>query len=204
MLNGSETIFHQEIGSSVLAVSISQREDRLEAIVMDQEAPVAGRKLEDLTALAASLGLTTGDLAVKRAPCQVVSTGAAHLMVPVQDREAVDRIVPDAKALFAVLKGLEAEGCYVFSLDPLEPRADAYARFFNPTVGIWEDSGTGSAAGPLAAHLVTNGLAQIGQTIVIEQGTAMGRTSLIKAEVLAHAVRISGAGVIVASGHLAL
>ena len=96
------------------------------------------------------------------------------------------------------------EGCYVFSLDPRQPTALAYARFFNPTVGIWEDPATGTAAGPLAAHLVTNGRAQLGQTIIVEQGTAMGRTSLIKAEVLSHAVRISRAGVIVASGHLAL
>ena len=203
-LQGSETVFHQEIGDRVLAVTIAQRDGRLANIVMEQEAPVAGRRLEDLTALAAALGLTTEDLTVERLPCQVVSTGVAHLMVPVQDREAVDRIVPDARALLAVLRRHGAEGCYAFSLDPRQPGAFAYARFFNPTVGIWEDPATGTAAGPLAAHLVTHGLARLGQAIVVEQGTAMGRTSLIKAEVLSHTVRISGAGVIVASGHLAL
>jgi len=203
-LKGNETLFHQEIGGSVLAVTISQKDGRPAAIEMDQEAPVAGRKLEEPTALARALGLTTEDLAVNRLPCQVVSTGAAHLLVPVRDREVVDRIVPDARALFDVLRCLGAEGCYTFSLDPRHPGAFAYARFFNPTVGIWEDPATGTAAGPLAAHLATNGLTQLGQKIVIEQGTAMGRTSLIKAEALSHAVRISGAGVIVASGHLIL
>jgi predicted PhzF superfamily epimerase YddE/YHI9 len=47
-----------------------------------------------------------------------------------------------------------AIGCYIFSLDPVEKAATAYARFFNPTVGIYEDSATGTAAGPLSAQLV--------------------------------------------------
>jgi trans-2,3-dihydro-3-hydroxyanthranilate isomerase len=133
-----------------------------------------------------------------------VSTGAAHLMVPIRDREAVDRIEPDTKALFALLDGVGGEGCYVFSLDPRLPESVAYTRFFNPTVGIWEDPATGTAAGPLAAHLVAYGLASSGQMIQIEQGTAMGRTSLIQVEVHANTVKIFGRGVVVANGQLIL
>jgi trans-2,3-dihydro-3-hydroxyanthranilate isomerase len=203
-LSGSDTVFHQEIGASVLPVTISQAGGRLTSVVMEQEAPVAGRQLRDLDKLAASLGLTAADLAVDRAPCQVVSTGAAHLMAPIRDREAVDRIQPDAKALFALLDSVGGEGCYVFSLDPRQTDAVAYARFFNPTVGIWEDPATGTAAGPLAAHLVANGLAKLGQMMKVEQGTAMGRTSLIQVEVFANAVKVSGSGVVVASGQLTL
>jgi PhzF family phenazine biosynthesis protein len=160
--------------------------------------------VENLPGLAAALGLTVDDLAVARIPCQVVFTGAPHLMVPVRNRETVDRIRPDARALFEVLAAAEGEGCYVFSLDPREPGATAYARFFNPTVGIWEDPATGTAAGPLAAHLVAHGLALSGQAILIEQGTAMGRTSLIRAEVVSTSVKISGRGVVIASGELTL
>jgi PhzF family phenazine biosynthesis protein len=101
-------------------------------------------------------------------------------------------------------EGVGAEGCYVFSLDPRQPGAIAYARFFNPTVGIWEDPATGTAAGPLGAHVVAHGLARSGQTVLIEQGTAMGRTSLIQVEVLANTVKIIGRGVVVADGQLAI
>jgi PhzF family phenazine biosynthesis protein len=203
-LAGSETVFHQEIGDRVLPVTISRAGGRLANVVMEQEAPIAGKQLEDLAKLASSLGVTTADLAVDRAPCQVVSTGAAHLMAPIRDREAVDRIQPDAKALLALLDSVGGEGCYVFSLDPRQTDAVAYARFFNPTVGIWEDPATGTAAGPLAAHLVAHGLAKAGQVIKVEQGTAMGRTSLIQVEVFANTVKISGRGVVVASGQLIL
>ena len=126
------------------------------------------------------------------------------MLVPIGDRVAVDRVRPDAPALLAILARAGAEGCYVFSLDPRRPEATAYARFFNPTAGIWEDPATGTAAGPLAAHLVNHGLAPAGRPMLIEQGTAMGRTSLIRAEVFMNRVRISGRGVVVASGELTL
>jgi trans-2,3-dihydro-3-hydroxyanthranilate isomerase len=202
-LAGSATVFHQEIGDRVLPVTITRADGRLAHVVMEQDAPVVGRQLEDLAKLAASLGLTTADLAVDRLPCQVVSTGVAHLMVPIRDRDAIDRIQPDAKALFALLDSVGGEGCYVFSLDPRQSDAIAYARFFNPTVGISEDPATGTAAGPLAAHLVNNGIADSGK-MKIEQGTAMGRTSLIQVEVSADTVQISGRCVVAASGRLIL
>jgi PhzF family phenazine biosynthesis protein len=92
----------------------------------------------------------------------------------------------------------------VFSLDPRKADAIASTRFFNPTVGIAEDPATATAAGPLAVHLVAHGVAPAGRWLRIEQGTAMGRTSLIEVEVCDHTVRISGRGTIVASGNLFL
>lgn len=203
-LAGSATLFHQEIGDRVLPVTISHKEGRPADVVMEQEPAVAGQSPGDRDALAAALGLTAADIVVDRAPCQVVSTGVAHLMVPIRHREAVDRIRPDAGALLPVLQRVAAEGCYAFSLDPRHREAVAYTRFFSPTVGIAEDPATGTAAGPLAAHLVAHRLAERGQILQIEQGTAMGRTSLIRVEVLQHTVRVSGRGVTVASGTLTL
>jgi Phenazine biosynthesis-like protein len=92
-------------------------------------------------------------LAVEGLSAQVVSTGAAHLLVPVRNREAIKRAQPDAKSLYKQLRSVEGQGCYLFSLDPADPAAVASTRFFNPTVGIVEDPATGSAAGPLACYL---------------------------------------------------
>jgi hypothetical protein len=46
---------------------------------------------------------------------------------------------------------------------------DAYARVFNPTVGIGEDPATGSAAGPFACHLTASGRAT-GAVRVLQAG----------------------------------
>jgi hypothetical protein len=52
------------------------------------------------------------------------------------------------KSLYQQLHTVEGLGCYLFSLDPVDPAATAHTRFFNPTEGIAEDPATGTAAGP--------------------------------------------------------
>jgi PhzF family phenazine biosynthesis protein len=134
-----------------------------------------------------------------------VSTGAGHLLVPVRNRAAVDAATPDNARLATLLQEVDGEGCYLYSLDPVDPsQAVAYTRFFNPTMGIHEDPATGTAAGPLVARLVAEGIVPDGTTAVIEQGHALGRPSRIHVTVSGEAVRISGSGLIVADGSLHL
>jgi predicted PhzF superfamily epimerase YddE/YHI9 len=60
-------------------------------------------------------------------------------------------------------------------------------------------------AGPLACHLAAHGITQRDRgMVVIEQGHAMGRRSLIRARVTETAVQISGACATVAEGTLKL
>ena len=71
-------------------------------------------------------------------------------------------------------------------------------------MGIWEDPATGSAAGPPASHLVGLGSARAGRKLLIEQGLAFGRPSLLRVDVDDDRVRLVGAGVVVAEGTLRL
>ena len=54
-------------------------------------------------------------------------------------------------------------------------------RVFAPGLGVPEDPATGSAAGPLAVHLVRHGRAAPGQQLEIRQGAELGRPSLLLA-----------------------
>jgi PhzF family phenazine biosynthesis protein len=194
-------VLAQEIGERVLPVEITARNGRPEAVVLDQAPPELGNPVADRDGLAAALGLDPGAVEV---PAQVVSTGAAHLLVPARDRAAVDSARPDAPRLAAALREVGGQGCYLYCLDPADPAAVAYARFFNPTVGIWEDPATGSAAGPLASLLVAQGVVPDGAAVVVEQGHAMGRASRIQVQVGGRQVRIGGASVVVAEGMLTI
>jgi trans-2,3-dihydro-3-hydroxyanthranilate isomerase len=193
--------FAQEIGERVLPVEVIGANGRPSAISMEQAAPEFGTSVDDCGELAAALGLGVDDL-TERAPAQVVSTGAAHLLVWARDRAAVDRAQPDAARLAVALEAVGGQGCYLYCLDPVAADAVAHARFFNPTVGLWEDPATGSAAGPLASQLVAQGVVSDGATVVVEQGHAMGRPSRIQVQVRGEQVRIEGAGVVVAEGTL--
>ena len=66
------------------------------------------------------------------------------------------------------------------------PTADgAYSRMFAPEYGVAEDPATGSSTGPLAAYMIRHDLVtgQGGTRFVSEQGTKMGRRSLLHVEV---------------------
>src|SRR5437667_239018 len=141
-----------KIGNRLLPVEIHCEGQRVASVALTQTSPVYGSICEDSPALARSLGLEEVDL-MPQLPAQVVSTGAAHLLVPVRSREAVGRARPDTAHLAKILDAVGGQGCYLFSLDPVSPSSTAHARFFNPTAGIVEDSATGSAAGPLACQL---------------------------------------------------
>ena len=169
---------------------------------MTQASPEFLGYARNLPELAEALGIDPGDLSDGPLP-QVVSTGAPHLLVSVRTRAEVDKASPDAQRLLLQLRAAQGEGCYLFSTEQVGDDLTAYARFFNPTVGLWEDSATGTAAGPLAALLDAHGLVQQGRSVVIEQGRSMGRPSRLAID-LQDGVKLSGSGVIVMTGSLML
>jgi trans-2,3-dihydro-3-hydroxyanthranilate isomerase len=191
----------QELAGQVLPVEVARGAGRPALVWMDQSPPHFGDVAGDRARLAACLGLDERDLLEQDA--QVVSTGAGHLLVPAGNRGAVDRAAADPARLVPALREVGAEGCYLYSPDPVDAAgAVAYARFFNPAMGITEDPATGTAAGPLAARLVATGRVPDESTVVIEQGYALGRPSRITVSVFGQRVRIGGSGLVVAEGTL--
>jgi PhzF family phenazine biosynthesis protein len=90
-----------------------------------------------------------------------------------------------------------AEGCYIYAFDDHAPET-AYTRFFNPTVGLREDAATGTAAGPLAAYLASEGRLRKNE-LAVEQVTKMGRRSMLRVRITPFP-ELSGAGIVVLHG----
>ncbi len=196
----SPRTFHQEIGDDVLPITLEERAGRFHGRMT--HAPLQLHPpLTNVGPLAAALGLDTKDLLPSPAP-RAADTGAPHLMVRVSDADTVDRCNVDADRLLPLLGPAGAEGCYVYAFDSAAP-GHAYARFFNPTVGLVEDSATGTAAGPLTAYLGSEGLLGQDQALAIEQGCKMGRRSVLNVQ-LSPDAELSGTGVVVFRGELYL
>lgn len=158
---------------------------------MLQEPPVFGDEADAAVALAA-IGLAPADGDPELAP-QVVSTGVAHLLVPIRDRDAAARIRPDFDAIDAILARAGALTLYAAACDVAHGRA--HARSF--ARGIGEDPATGSAAGPLCAYLAARaGCA----AITIAQGVEMGRPSRLEAAMDGDRPRVGGDVVVVVDG----
>jgi len=192
--------FRQEIGEDVLPITLVKAGGRVHGR-MRQAALRLSAPSAATSALAEALGLAPDEVAPFPA-ARAADTGAAHLIVRLRDARAVDRAAPSALALLAILGSAGAEGCYAYAFDPASPDT-AYARFFNPTVGLWEDAATGTAAGPLCAYLGAEGLLNPEKTLVVEQGVKMGRRSLLRVR-LTPDPELSGTGIVALRGTLTL
>ena len=148
--------------------------------------PIAFEKTFEREACARALGLEVGELL--DADPQIVSAGNPTLLVAVKDRSVVDRASTDT-GRFLELRDGDAMPFCLFVFAPTEE--GAYSRMFAPEHGIIEDPATGSSTGPLGAFMKRHGLlpnSGIGR-FVSEQGTKMGRRSLLHFEIVSEGGR---------------
>lgn len=190
----------QETGVGLQPVDVRLADDTHAYASMLQEPAVHGAEAERAPALAA-IGLTP-EHADRALPPQVVSTGAAQLIVPLRDAEALARARPDYAAIEALLAAHGAFTLYAVVCETSAPEAGATARarsFVSAAFG--EDPATGSAAGPLCAYLV----ARTGcERVTIAQGVEMGRPSHLEAAMEGERPRVGGDVVVVGDGLLHL
>ena len=112
---------------------------------------------------------------------QWLSAGNPTIFIALADKRAVDDAWLDSHGV-SIIKGADAAPICVFVFTPVPE--GAYARMFAPEYGVPEDPATGSSTGPLAAfmirHRLVSGAAET--RFVSEQGTKMGRRSLLYVE----------------------
>src|ERR1700732_276523 len=183
----------QQTGAGILPVEIRFKDGRPQRVTMTQkEALFRPQKLHK-KALAAALGLAPKDFDPKLEP-EYVSTGIFNLMVPLRSRAALGKIVMNMIDLRKLL-GKNGTMAYCFACGD---NGKVFSRGMLPWE-LYEDAGTGSAAGALGAYLVKHGRLSPAHTLSILQGEEMGRPCHIEVEVTQSGKklmpRVSGAAV---------
>jgi trans-2,3-dihydro-3-hydroxyanthranilate isomerase len=142
--------------------------------------PIREGRCYDPDLCAAALGLEAQDLLPVKP--QLLSAGNPTLFVAAEDKAAVDRAWLDLAGL-KTLQGAESDSFCVFLFTPTGD--GAYSRMFAPEYGVIEDAATGSSTGLLAAYMIRHKLVcgRAGTRTVSEQGTKMGRRSLLYIEI---------------------
>jgi len=173
--NSRAFVLEEQIGPVPVRVDCGPR-----PIIWLRMPPIREGRCYDPVLCAGVLGLEPSDLLPMRP--QLLSAGNPTVVVAVKDKAAVDRAWLDLAGL-RTLKGAENESFCVFLFTPSPD--GAYSRMFAPEYGIVEDPATGSSTGPLAAYMIRHGLVSghDGTRFVSEQGTKMGRRSLLHVEV---------------------
>jgi trans-2,3-dihydro-3-hydroxyanthranilate isomerase len=167
---------------------------------MDQPIPAA-LPFADADRLLVALGIDPSSHTAAL-PVETYTNGPTHVLVALDDPDLVSALRPDHRALTAL--GDLGFSCFA----PLGPTVYR-TRMFGPALGVAEDPATGSAAGPIAVHLLRHGRISSGQAIELRQGGEIGRPSILHASATGSPetvtrVTVSGAAVLVASGHFRL
>jgi trans-2,3-dihydro-3-hydroxyanthranilate isomerase len=148
----------------------------------------------DKPALAAALGLDPADLGFENFSPDRWTAGSPFTFVPVRSRAAIARARPDMARWGVAFGPNDPPGAFLFCRETADPARAFHARMFAPAMGIVEDPATGSAVAAFAGVLVASGSFAAGRhALVIEQGTDMGRPSLLRLELDIGPDRLRGA-----------
>jgi trans-2,3-dihydro-3-hydroxyanthranilate isomerase len=173
--DSSDFILEEQVGPVPLRVEAGRR-----PLIWLRMPPVREEKFYDSAVCARALRLEPQDLLPMNP--QRLSAGNPTVVVAAKDKAAVDRAWLDSAGL-KTLKGAENESFCVFQFASTPD--GTYSRMFAPEYGISEDPASGSCMGPLAVYMMRHDLIpNAGDTrFVNEQGTKMGRRSLLHVEV---------------------
>jgi trans-2,3-dihydro-3-hydroxyanthranilate isomerase len=185
-----------ETGRGIVPVRLQRSGRRITFGWMRQPIPSV-TPFGDAKALLSALGVERSTL-----PVEVYDNGVHHVFVTLDAEDAVARLAPDLGALARLLPD---RGMNCFAGQGRRWKT----RMFGPAMGVAEDPATGSAAGPLAVHLVRHGRVGFGEEIEIAQGAEIGRPSILYARVAGQdgrveRVEVGGAAVIVGQGEFSL
>ena len=176
-----------------------------DSVWMDMASPVSLSKIgaRDLGALYGALGITPMDMPMKLMP-EIISAGLPDIMVAVTDREVLNDIVPDFKAISALSLKHNVVGIHAFALG--SDGVCAYCRNFAPVYGINEEAATGTSNGALTYYLYRHGLVEFDTVNRFVQGEAMQRPSSVLTTLVRRGetkvVRVGGTGTILSCGDL--
>jgi trans-2,3-dihydro-3-hydroxyanthranilate isomerase len=168
-------VLEEQIGPVPIRVEAGER-----PLIWLRTPPIREGRYYDAALCAEALGLDPQDLLPLKP--QFLSAGNPTVIIAAKDKAAVDRAWLDMAGMKSI-KGADSEPVCIFLFAPTPD--GAYSRMFAPEYGVSEDAATGSSTGPLAAYMIRHNLisGEAGTRFVSEQGTKMGRRSLLHVEI---------------------
>jgi trans-2,3-dihydro-3-hydroxyanthranilate isomerase len=167
-------VLEEKVGPVAIRVETGER-----PLIWLTTPPISYGRTYDRLRCAQALGVAAHDL-LDITP-QWLSAGNPTIFIALTDKRAVDDAWLDSHGV-SIIKGADAAPICVFVFTPVAE--GAYARMFAPEYGVPEDPATGSSTGPLAAFMIRHRLVSgaAGTRFVSEQGTKMGRRSILYVE----------------------
>ncbi|MCG8472634.1 MAG: PhzF family phenazine biosynthesis protein [Desulfobacterales bacterium] len=174
--------YTQEVKAGKLGVSVSPQGQ----VVMEQTLPHFGacHSPEEIAPL---LRVSPETIDQPNLPIQEVSTGLTDILVPLSSPKELDAVRPDFKAMARFNQKTNTIGFHLFAQND---SGKIFCRNFAPLYDIEEEAATGSSSGALASYLWKQTPSKP-SSFCFTQGVAMGRASIIEANLSTHQARIT-------------
>jgi trans-2,3-dihydro-3-hydroxyanthranilate isomerase len=192
---GADVLIEEQIGVLNCRVALEGVDRGYASFVVPSPPVETGPPASD-EAIAAALGLGTGDIGFDGHGPSKWTLGNSFTLVPVHGIDAVRRCTVDDARWDAAFESPDRSFAFVFCADPVDRANSFHARMFAPRAGVREDPATGSAAAAFCGFCAQSLKLGDGEhRFVIEQGFEMGRPSLIALELTLLDDRLSSASV---------
>lgn len=173
----------QKTLAGILDIEVYFDEDKVSYVLMTQTNPKFYSYIDDEKELCDILGISKEDAGIEgyQLKPMIISTGLKDIMFPVKSLDALKRITPDFQALKEYTDKLNLVGLHAFSLETENPESSVATRNFGPSVGIDEESATGTSNGALCSYIMKHNILDFTDTLTIscEQGYYMDNPSEI-------------------------
>jgi trans-2,3-dihydro-3-hydroxyanthranilate isomerase len=143
------------------------------------EVPTFGPVYPERETAAAMLSLRPDQLAA--APVEVASSGVPYLMIPLKSAQVLAAAQLRGSIWERTLRSSSAPNVLAFTLKDVARAVLANLRVFTPEYGVFEESASESAVGPLLGYILRHNLAELpsAHSVVFQQGTEVGRPSYL-------------------------
>ncbi|WP_294539938.1 PhzF family phenazine biosynthesis protein [uncultured Rhodoblastus sp.] len=170
-------VLEEEIGP--VACEVWRHNGAIRARFAAPQPPKILGVLAEREKIAAALGLAAEDLGFDAHRPVIASAGLDFAFIPVAGLNVLNRLAPKFE-IFGAAFGLDCPAAFVYTRETNDPANHVQARVFAPGMGVGEDPATGSAACAFASVACAFERPEDGEhALVIEQGFAVGRPSLI-------------------------
>lgn len=185
LITGSNDIVKvkQKTLSGILDVELHFKSNEINYVLMTQTSPEFYSYIDDTPTLCEILGISETDCGINGVVIKpmIVSTGLKDIMFPVKSLEVLKNIKPDFSKLKDYTDRLALVGLHAFTLETEEESSSVATRNFGPSVGIDEESATGTSNGALCGYLIKHNILSFDKVLNMysEQGYYMGNPSRI-------------------------
>ncbi len=181
--HSDRVILKQKTLAGILDIEVNFDNKKVASVLMTQTSPEFYYYIDDVQPLCEILGISVSDACISGSTVKpmVISTGLKDIIFPVKSLKTLKSINPDFEKLKNYTDNLNLVGLHAFTFETENPESSVATRNFGPSVGIDEESATGTSNGALCSYIIKHNLLpfETDLNLACEQGYYMGNPSQI-------------------------